>query len=126
MSLRPKLQELWKNNKEIRKGGLEPLFIATVAPRKPRNGAILLTDVKLQSTGEYMTDHIWLSFQQRWSSYEDDSLNSNITLNLLKNKSTRKDYYNKEIAFTARVRPYNRADGEFGLVYTERSYWYKI
>ena len=126
MSIRPKLEELWRSDKSIRTGDYEPLFFATVAPRNPRNGAILLTDVHLQFTREYITDHVWLSYQQRWSSYSDASLNSNINLNLLKDKATRKEYYNKQIAFTARVRPYTYSRREFGLVYTERSYWYKI
>lgn len=126
MSNRPKLKELWRNNKSIRKGDLEPFFIAIVAPRKPRNGAILLTDIKLQSTGELLTDHIWLSYQQRWNSFKDTSLNSNVTLDELRNKTTRKEYWNRQISFTARIQPYNYNSDEFGLVYTERSYWYVI
>lgn len=125
MAIRPELTKLWRSNKLIRTGELEPLFIATVAPRKPHNDAILLTDVKLKSTGEYITDHVWLSYQQRWSSYADDSLNSNITLDALRKKATRKFYYNKRIAFTARVQPYRCHSNEIGLVYTERSYWYQ-
>lgn len=31
MSVRPKLEALWRSNKAIRTGDLEPLFIATVA-----------------------------------------------------------------------------------------------
>lgn len=124
MSLRPKLEKLWRSNKSIRKGDLEPLFIATVAKRKPREGAILLTDIRLKSTGEYLTDHVWLNTQYRWSSYEDDSLNSNVTLNDLRNKSTRKQYWGRQIVFTAQICPYNYYSKEFGLVYTERSYWY--
>ena len=115
MSIRPELEKLWRSNKDIRTGDLEPLFIATVAPRKPHNGAILLTDVKLQSTGEYMTDHVWLS-----PSWEAEPIYE------LKNKATRKVYWGRQIAFTAQVRPYNWYSKEFGLVYTERGYWYVI
>lgn len=99
MSFRPKLEELWRSNKSIRKGDLEPLFIATVAKRKPREGAILLTDIRLKSTGEYLIDHVWLSTQYRWSNYEDDSLNSGITLNDLRNKITRKNL----LSFSLRI-----------------------
>lgn len=95
MSFRPKLEELWRSNKSIRKGDLEPLFIAIVAKRKPREGAILLTDIRLKSTGEHLTDHVWLNTQYRWSSYEGDSLNSNVTLNDLRNKATRMQYWGR-------------------------------
>lgn len=116
---RPRLAELFKSDKAIRKGEKELEFIGTI--NKSKNGnSILLLNIQLVSTLEVLTDHVWLSYRGDWGSSSYSSFNSLVWLG---NKKNRKVYSGRKVLFTARIMTYDFSDSNYGLYFTPNSKW---
>lgn len=123
--LRPRLRQLFKEDKMIRTGKKELEFIGTID--RCNVSAILLTDIRLADTNVLLTDHVWLGYRDCHDGYREFNNDYEynyadyLTLKNLGSKRNRKIYRGRHVRFTARIMTYDYSDGEYGLYYTANS-----
>lgn len=123
--LRPKLRQLFKEDKMIRTGKKELEFIGTID--RCNASSILLTDIRLAGTNEPLTDHVWLGYRDWHDGYREFNNDYKYnyadypTLKNLGSKRNRRIYRGRHVRFTARIMTYDYSDGEYGLYYTANS-----
>lgn len=108
----------------IRTGEKELKFIGTIGKRK--SSSILLTNIKLINCTNTITDHVWLSYRYCSSSVYDGYLDNYDNFKELLNlgsKENKHKYWGRHIRFSARIMTYNFSDAEYGLYFTQKSYF---